>query len=352
MSTILKNQATLQEVEDFIIVCGNTNPTMLVGQPGVGKTAMFDRIVERTGFRGVYMNVPELDLGDIGIPMPNHENKTTTLYPSEAWGFHTGEPLVIFMDEFSKGAEPVKNVLHPLINERRIGPFKSHPDTIVVITGNFSTDGVGDILKAHSINRMTVVPIKNPTSEEWRAWGAQDNRVCPEVLAWAKAYEHAFASYLDDDQAENEFIFNPKRPDEPFCSPRSLHKASNIIRNRDRMTQNMLKVALAGTVGKATAASMASYIQVADTLPTWEEIMANPQHAKLPESPAAQCILAYSALMKVDRQTITKWFEYMKRASTELQSVFCISGTKSPKRDLLMSSKAFVDWATEKQYLF
>ena len=87
MSTILKNQATLQEAEDFIIACGNTNPTMLVGQPGVGKTAMFDRIVERTGFRGVYMNVPELDLGDIGIPMPNHENKTTTLYPSEAWAF-------------------------------------------------------------------------------------------------------------------------------------------------------------------------------------------------------------------------------------------------------------------------
>jgi hypothetical protein len=42
----------------------------------------------------------------------------------------------------------------------------------------------------------------------------------------------------------------------------------------------------------------------------------------------------------------------MKRASSELQSVFVLSGIKSKKRDLLMSSKAFVDWATEKQYLF
>ena len=351
MSSIIKFEANLQEVEDFIVACGNINPTMLMSEPGVGKTAMYKRIVERTGFRGVYMNVPELDLGDIGIPMPNHETKTTTLYPNEAWGFHTGEPLVIFMDEFPKGAEPVKNILHPLINEGRMGPYETHPDTIVVLTGNNSTDGVGDMLKAHSINRITVVSVSKPTSDEWRLWGAE-NGVAPEVLAWAKQYAEAFASYKDESQQDNEFIFNPKRPDQPFVSPRSLFKSSNIVKNRNVMTENMLKVALAGTIGKPAAASMASYIHVADTLPLWEEIVADPKTAKLPESPAAQCILAYSAIQRIDRESVTKWFEYMKRASSELQSVFVLSGIKSKKRDLLMSSKAFVDWATEKQYLF
>jgi hypothetical protein len=98
---------------------------------------------------------------------------------------------------------------------------------------------------------------------------------------------------------------------------------------------------------------MAAYIQVADTLPSWDEIITNPASAKLPESPAAQCILAYSALQKIERQTISKWFEFMQRASTELQSVFCLSALKSTaKRDLVMTSKAFVDWMREKQYLF
>ena len=351
MSTILKNEVTLNEAEDFIIACGNENPTMLLGEPGVGKTSMFNSIVKRTGYRGVYMNVPELDLGDVGVPMPNHETKTTRLYPNEAWGFHTKEPLVIFLDEFTKGADAVKNILHPLINERRIGGDELHEDSIVVITGNNSTDGVGDMLKAHSINRVTIVPVRKPTSDEWREWGAE-NGVCAEVLAWAKQYAQAFASYLDPSQSENDYIFNPKHPQKSFVSPRSLFKASNIVSKRNLMTQNMLTTALAGTIGNSAARDMAAYINVADTLPTWDDIVADPNKAKLPDSPAAQCILAYSALQRVDRESITKWFTYMKRASTELQSVFCLSGIKSSKKDLLMSSKAFVDWMREKQYLF
>lgn len=350
--SILKNEVSLKEAEDFIIACGNENPTMLLGEPGVGKTSMFNSIVKRTGYRGVYMNVPELDLGDVGVPMPNHETKTTRLYPNEAWGFHTKEPLVIFLDEFTKGAEAVKNILHPLINERRIGGDELHEKSIVVLTGNNSTDGIGDMLKAHSINRVTLVPVRKPTSDEWREWGAE-NGVAAEVLAWAKQYANAFASYLDPSQADNEYIFNPKRPQNSFVSPRSLFKASNIISNRHLITHNMLITALAGTIGSSAARDMVAYVTVADTLPTWEEIVNSPEKAKLPESPAAQCILAYSALQKVDRESVSKWFAYMKRASTELQSVFCLSGVKSDtKKDLLMSSKAFVDWMREKQYLF
>jgi hypothetical protein len=349
---MLNKQVSLQEAEDSIVAFGNENAVFLVGEPGIGKTAMHDRLCDRLGMRGVYMNVPELELGEIGIPMPNHETKTTALYPNEAWGFHTGEPLCIFLDEFSKGAEAVRHTLHPLANERRIANFRLHLDSVVILAGNFSSDGVSDNMKAHSLNRITEMPVRKSTSEEWREWGAA-NGVAPEVLAWAKQFEHAFASYQDPAQSENPYIFNPKTPKKSFVSPRSLHKASNIVKKRDLITHNALAVALAGTVGQSAAADMAAYIQVADTLPTWDEIVTNPASAKLPESPAAQCILAYSALQKVDRQSVGKWFEFMQRASTELQSVFCLSALKSTaKRDLMMTSKAFVDWMREKQYLF
>jgi hypothetical protein len=73
----------------------------------------------------------------------------------------------------------------------------------------------------------------------------------------------------------------------------------------------------------------------------------------VPSSPAALCILAYSALQKINRENINKWFEYMQRTSTELQSVFCLTAVANKeKKDLVMSSKIFVDWMRSKSYLF
>jgi hypothetical protein len=212
MEIRMTSEVSLQEAEDMILACGNENAIHLVGEPGVGKTAMFERVVDRTGFRGVYMDVPNLELGEVGIPMPNHETKTTSLYPNDAWGFHKSEPMVIFLDEFTKpSSQAVQNTLHPLLNERRIANFKLHPDSIVITAGNNSSDGVGDNLKAHSLNRITVMPVRKPTAEEWLDWGSQ-NGVAPEMLAWVKAYPHAMASYLDPSQADNPYIFNPKFP--------------------------------------------------------------------------------------------------------------------------------------------
>ena len=219
MEIRMTTEVSLAEAEEAILAFGNQNAIHLVGEPGVGKTAMFERIVAKTGFRGVYIDTPNTELGDIGIPMPNHETKTTSLYPNEAWGFHRNEPLCIFIDEFTKPSSiAVQNMLHPLLNERRIGGMYLHPDSIVVTAGNNSTDGVGDMLKAHSLNRITVVPVRKPTSEEWIEWGAV-NGIAAEALAWVKAYPHALASYRDAGQAENPYIFNPKTPQKSFVSP-------------------------------------------------------------------------------------------------------------------------------------
>jgi len=284
MEIRMTSEVSLQEAEDMILACGNENAIHLVGEPGVGKTAMFERVVDRTGFKGVYMDVPNLELGEVGIPMPNHETKTTSLYPNDAWGFHKSEPMVIFLDEFTKpSSQAVQNTLHPLLNERRIANFKLHPDSIVITAGNNSSDGVGDNLKAHSLNRITVMPVRKPTAEEWLDWGSQ-NGVAPEMLAWVKAYPHAMASYLDPSQADNPYIFNPKFPK---------------------------------------------------------------------RSSAALCIMAYGAIQRIDRANIGKWFTYLKRTPTELQSVFCLSATKhTEKKQVLMTSGAFVDWRREHQYLF
>ena len=363
MEVRLNTEITLKEAEELIMAIGNTNAVHLVGEPGVGKTAMFERIVERTGFKGIYIDTPNTELGDIGIPMPNHETKTTALYPNEYWGFHTGEPIVCFIDEFTKPSSmAVQNMLHPLLNERRIGGFKLHKDSVVITAGNNSTDGVGDMLKAHSINRLTIAPIAKPQAgfnadgscdeDSWGNW-AMSNDIEAEVIAWVKAFPMALATYKDPSQADNPYIFDPKKPRRSFVSPRSLARASKIVAKRNQITRNMLLVALVGTIGESAARDMLAYVEVADSLPSWEEVITDPKGCKLPTSPAALNIMAFGAMQRIDRSNISKWFEYLKRTPKELQSVFCLSTSKHPeKKQILMTSGSFVTWMRENQYLF
>lgn len=362
MDINLSSQVSLAEAKDVILAVGNENTIHMVGEPGIGKTSMFEEIVAQTGYKGVYIDVPNVELGDLGVPVPNHETKTVHFYPNEYWGFHTQEPLVIFLDEFTKGASSVQNMLHPLLNEDRLGGTRLHPDSIVVTAGNFSSDGVNDVMKAHTRNRVTVLQVRKPQmgfnadgsieKNSWAEW-AVSNEVAPEILAWGKEYPTILASYLDGGQAENPYIYNPKKPQVSFVSPRSLVKASNIVKKRTQISHNALKTALEGTIGAAGARDMLAYLDVADSLPTWEQITTKPSEAPVPTSPAALCILAFNALQRIDRANISKWFEYMKRTPKELQSVFCLSAMKSDtKKQLLMTSTPFVTWMRENQYLF
>jgi hypothetical protein len=360
---LLSRNVTLKEAEDIVVTQGAGATFHLMGEPGVGKTSMFKNIVARTGFKGIYIDVPNVELGELGIPIPDHTTKTTKIYPNEQWGFHLNEPLVIFCDEFTKGHQSVKNMLHPMLNEpRQIMGIPLHPETIVITAGNYTTDGVGDNMMSHSRNRLSVINIKKPHAgfnvdgsvdeDSWGYWALR-NAVAPEILAWVKENPHALGSYLEPSQAGNKYIFNPKEVQKSFVSPRSLFRASSILNKRHLVTENATLCALEGTIGAPAARDLMSYVAVADSLPTWQEICSSPSTAIVPTSPAALCLLAFSAVQKIDRESIGKFFEYLKRTPKELQSVFCLTGMKDDeKKKLFFTSQSFVTWMRENQYLF
>jgi hypothetical protein len=237
-----------------------------------------------------------------------------------------------------------------------------HEDTIVVTAGNYSGDGVGDNMMSHSRNRISVISVKKPHAgfnadgslddDSWGKW-AVVNDVAPEILAWVKENPHVLSSYLDASQAGNEFIFNPKKPQNSFVSPRSLARASSILKARIGVTTNATLCALEGTIGAPAARALMAYVEVADSLPTWESIIKDPKTATVPTSPAALCLLAFSAVQRIDRESISKFFEYLQRTPKELQSVFCLTGMKNDeKKKLFLTSQSFVDWMRTNQYLF
>ena len=343
---------SLAQAKNLIV----TNPDtrfMLRGEPGIGKSWMLEEIANSLGYGYAYIDVPNLDLGDIAMPVIDHETKTTRYYPNARFGLHTGKPMVIMLDEFSKGAEPVKHMLHPMLEKAnpRLGDLSISKENIVFLTGNLATDGVGDSIKAHTLNRIVPITVQKPDAEQWLTW-AIPNGVEPEVCAWVNQFPHVLASYTDPAQSENPYIFNPKRAQTAFVSPRSLVTASNIVRTRHQNDNDSVIAALIGSIGESGARDMQAYLEFSDQLPTWEQTITHPTTTKIPTDPGACAIVVFGAISRVEKDTITPFMQYMERMSAEWQAVFAINIAKAKaKQQIAFSCKAFADWVAKNQDL-
>ena len=348
----MQQEISLKQAEDLIATVGKEVTIHMRGQPGIGKSSILKTLATRfPNHTPVYIDCADLDLGDLAMPAMNHETRTTTFYPNERFAIHQDKPVIIMLDEITKASEPVKNMLLPVMLERRLGAVKFHPDSIVYSTGNLTTDGVGDTMKAHAKNRLTSVTIRNPHDDEWINWGV-DNGIAPEILAWIKQFPHALASYTDDSQKENMYIYNPRKQQDAFVSPRSLEKASYIVKNRQVLGEDTTMVALTGTIGESASRDMSAFFSLADGLPTKESIYQKPMEAMLPNDPAARVILVMRELMSITEQHFEAWLTYLQRLPMEIQALFAVNIMASSRKQVAATNKSFIDWAVKNNQYF
>jgi MoxR-like ATPase len=197
--SILNEIRTVNHKQAAALILANPNVRyMLRGEPGVGKSMIAAAIAEATGYDLSMVDVPNLDLGDVAMPVIDHEHKVTRYYPNARFGLTTGKPVVICLDEFTKGADPVKNMLHPMLEvfRPRLGDFAIPEGSIIFMTGNMDTDGVGDGLAQHTRQRVVELVVRKSNATEWLQWAAA-NGIHPVVMAWVDSYPQALASYLD-----------------------------------------------------------------------------------------------------------------------------------------------------------
>ena len=337
-----------------IILSTPQNRYLLQGEPGIGKSSLLGFLTEALPTHNpAYLDVPNMDLGDIAMPVIDHDKKVTRYYPNARFRLHEGKPVIIMLDEYTKGAEPVKNMLHPMleVHNPRLGDIPIDPASVIFLTGNLSSDGVGDSLKAHSRNRVIPLTVCKPDADQWIEW-AMDHNIEPVVMAWVKQFPHALASYLDEGQTDNPYIYNPKKMQTSFVSPRSLERASYIVRARGEIDQDSLIAALSGAIGEAASRDMQAYIAYQDQLPTWDSIMKSPKTTSVPDSAGACAVMVFGAIAKLDKNNITPFMEYVERFEPEWQAAFCINLAKSKtKQAVAFSSKKFADWVQKNEDL-
>lgn len=321
-------KVTLSQATNLVQTCGHTNTFLLRGAPGIGKSSILTTLARSMpDYHPCYVDCANLDLGDLGLPLINRDTAipTTAYAPSIRFGAHQTRPVLLMLDELGKASRPVLNMLLPVILERRLGDHYLPTGSIVFATTNLDTDGVGDNIPSHAYNRMTVVPVANPTAKEWVDWATSSptHAIAPEILAFAEQYPNAFECYADAPDTTNPYIFNPLRHQtRAFCSPRSLAHASHIVSHRKTLGEATLP-ALIGTVGEAAARDMDALLSLSDKLPDTSTIINQPDTAPLPKDAGGYFILAFRLSMDADRDNLTALMKYVDRwESFEASTLF------------------------------
>ena len=348
------NRLSLQEAAQLIAAVGTTNTILLKGEKGIGKSSIMKMLPEYLGpgYEYAYFDMGNKSEGDTAIPFPDKERKVMEFFINTALKLHTGKPVVIMLDEFGKAPRSIQNMMHTLleVDNKRIQDTFLPKGSIVFLTTNLSEEGLGDTLLDHSIDRLTVVEVRKANASEWLPWAAE-NGIHPALMAWVNETPTVLASFRDDDfDQDNPYVYNPKRVQGKFITPRSLELGSNVMWERDKISQNALTCALVGTVGTAGANDIASFLAFQDEIPTRESIINTPETAAIPASTGAIVTLLFNLERATDAETITPIMKYVRRLEEEHQAVFCTALARSKsKQKIAFTNKAFTDWARENQ---
>ena len=335
-----------KQVMALIKAVGHERTVLVEGEAGVGKTSVHYALAADPAFAGHYAPKPidcmQLSDGSVWMPDLDRSRGVSTELPNERFGVsaenHKGmdgaKPVLLCLDEIGKTRQFIKDVLAPIVYERRVGQWSLPEGSVVFGCTNLTDEGLGDSMQAHLRNRLVIVRQAKPTKDEWVRDFAIPRGLHEEVIAAAEMYPMVFDSFLDY-RAGGKFSGKTLRKDNPYISdpadqaqdqvvtPRSLHAASDIVTNRAGMDETTLEMALAGTVGAAFAANIVTMMRFGAQLPAYDRVVADPGGTKVPDNVMACVVQIFQFIKQVkDRDEAEQVSVYTNRMKAEMQSLF------------------------------
>ncbi|CAB4241114.1 hypothetical protein UFOVP228_32 [uncultured Caudovirales phage] len=353
-----------RQVSALIKAVGHKRTVLVEGEAGSGKTSMHHAMAKDPAFRGFYMPKPidctQLSDGSVWMPDIDRSRGVSRELPNERFGVndenHKGvegaRPAVICLDEIGKTRQFIKDVLAPIVYERRVGNYELPEGSIVFGCTNLTDEGLGDHMQAHLRNRLIIVQMRKPTKDEWVQDFAVPNAVNETVIAAVEMYPMCFDSFLDYRQGgkhqskkqatDNAYISDPGNAGQgQVVTGRSLHTASDIVDARAGYDDETLQAALGGAVGDQFAANIMSMIRFGDQLPAYDRVVNDPAGAPLPSNPTAQIVQVFQFIKQVkDKEEAEAVSEYTNRTRAEMKSLFVnsVANAKGRLQDFALSA--------------
>jgi MoxR-like ATPase len=276
-------------------------PAFIWGPPGVGKSSVVREVALGRKLQLLDIRASLLDPTDLrGIPTVSGD-KARWCPPS----FLPHDPDsegILFFDELNSAPPLVQASLYQLTLDRRVGEYVLPEKWRILAAGNRAEDSSITFRMPAALSNRFIHLDYEVDFDDWRKW-AVDSDIHPLVLGFLSTRQ--------------ELLFNMEKAEKGFPTPRSWEMVSDLLRavGLAKDAQDIL----VGTIGEGAAIEFIAYSEKALNEEAIKAILADPDHATLPEKLGDQyALISYVTSAAKDPKVLDAAASLVLRLKPEL----------------------------------
>lgn len=319
---------------------GQREPIMVWGRFGIGKSEAITQVAWEYYLKSLPKEqrakaLDELDsppnLVDIrlsqydsvdfrGMPDLDRAEKQAVWYPPVVLPFKGNKnftedntPIFLFLDEMNSGRPEVLAVGYQLLQDRRVGEHRLMDNVIMLAAGNREMDrGITNRMPLPLCNRMLHYELVFDI-DQWIEH-MLDRDYDPVSLGFFKFRSDLLVNY------------NPEAESKVMVTPRTAEKAMRIL--GANIPQTVKWKGIQGAIGVGPATEFDAYVQMAASLPSIEDIIADPDTIKVPNEASMQYAICMALSQALDTSNVKPITTYLSKFAPEFQMMVWFTSTK------------------------
>jgi hypothetical protein len=289
----------IRQLKDLIRVCLARRIALNVkGPPGIGKSSIIFQVAKALGYECYTLIASQCDPTDLG-GIPVAKDGAITRAPLRAIRAIRDSKCLLFLDEITQAPPSVQAACMQGVLEGVWGDTVMHPESRVLLACNPSDQAAGGYdLALPLINRTMIVDFlpEPPEVIAYLKTLADADQGCPFLASYALelalTIENTTPGLLQLEPPRGASV-NATNWGTPRAWVRGLEFLAGCAEDGipemigtgpQAQINHTILAGLSGLVGEAQAGGFLAIYKIRQTLPSAEEIRANPKGAKLPDS--------------------------------------------------------------------
>lgn len=308
-------------------------PPYLHGGTGVGKSDLIGQIAE-DDFDGnlVDLRVILLESVDLrGLPAITTDVKTEEKMVE--WIFpkflpnakRHGKRGILFLDELSAAPQSLQAACYQLVLNKRVGEYYLPDGWVIAAAGNRAgiDKSVAYRLSAALGNRFGHIEVEPDVGVFIR----HANRM---------EFHEMVVAFLRSPMGNDKLhILSENDAIPAFPTPRSWERVSDLLIHEQDLRPALRLASTAGLIGEGPARELEAFIQLYETLPDLDDVIARPRRAPVPDEPSQLFALSTALGRTADRSNFESVLTYAERMGKEYEMLIV--------RDAVERVKALAD---------
>lgn len=320
-------------------------PVCIIGGVGCGKTTVVEEFAAemnkategKFGFWPLTLAVMERE--DV-IGIPRNDDKPVLSYKTPGcMPFNTKAHGVLLADEFDRAEVPTQNAFLRFLQGKDVNGNVLSENAYLALTMNGTSDVYTTALSKAAATRVCMIYASSRATgslDAYDKWAA-DHGISPLMRGFAR-----FRPDLVEVHEDFEELAHP--------TPRSRDLADRILAAADAVkfeTGDILPACIAGVIGRAAAAELMQYREIFRKCPTPDEVLRDPDAAKIPDENSLKHAIGLSVIRHVgaDLEKADAAVRYIMRLGADridiTRALMSELGTACPR---VITNKKYQQW--------